>query len=59
MDTDPYMRANLSPISSPRNSIAGAPVVHWGGQNASNHFGLAESQPSVDERFITMQKKTK
>ena len=57
MDTDPYMRANLSLISSSRNSIVGAPVVDWGGQNTSNHFGIAESQPSVDEGFITMPKK--
>ena len=53
------MSANLSPISSARNSIVGAPVVDWGGHNTSNHFGLAESQPSVDERFITMRKKKK
>ena len=52
---DPSMRANLSPISSPR--IVGAPVVDWGGQNTSNHFGIAESHPMVDERFITMRKK--
>ena len=49
------MRANLSPISSPR--IVEAPVVDWSGQNTSNHFGIAESHPRVDERFITMRKK--
>ena len=49
------MSANLSPISSPRNSIA--PIVDWGGQNTSNHFGLAKSHPRVDERNITMRKK--
>ena len=54
---DPYIRANLSPISSPRNSIVGAPVVDWSGQNTSNHFEIAESHPSIDERFITMRKK--
>ena len=54
---DPSIRANLSPISSPRNSIVGAPVVDWSGQNTSNHFGIAESHPRVDERFITMRKK--
>ena len=52
---DPSMRANLSPISSPR--IVRAPVVDWSGQNTSNHFGIAESHPRVDERFITMRKK--
>ena len=51
------MRANSSPISSPRNSIVGAPVVDWSGQNTSNHFGMGDSQPRVDERFITMRKK--
>ena len=54
---DPSMRANVSPISSPRNSIVGAPVVDWSGQNTSNHFGIAESHPRVDERFITMRRK--
>ena len=49
------MRANLSPISSPR--IVEAPVVDWVGQNTSNHFGIAESHPRVDERFISMRKK--
>ena len=52
---DVSMRANLSPISSPR--IVEAPVVDWSGQNTSNHFGIAESHPRVDERFITMRKK--
>ena len=51
---DPSMRANLSPVSSPR--IVGAPVVDWSGQNTSNLFGIAESHPRVDERFITMRK---
>ena len=41
--------------TSHRNSIA--PVVDWGAQNTSNHFGLAESYPRVDERNITMRKK--
>ena len=59
MDPGPYMRANLSPISSPRNSIVEAPVVDWGGQNTSNHFEIAESHPSIYERFITMRKKKK
>ena len=54
---DVSMSANLSPISSPRNSIVEAPVVDWSGQNISNHFEIAESQPSIDERFITMRKK--
>ena len=54
---DPSMRANLSPISSPRNSIVEAPVVDWSGQNTSNHFEMGDSQPRVDERFITMRKK--
>ena len=49
------MSANLSPISSPRT--VGAPVVDWSGQNTINHFGIAESHPRVDERFITMRKK--
>ena len=52
---DVSMSANLSPISSTRT--VGAPVVDWGGQNTSNHFGIAESHPRVDERFITMRKK--
>ena len=52
---DVSMSANLSPISSPRT--VGAPVVDWSGQNTSNHFGIAESHPRVDERFITMRKK--
>ena len=52
---DVSMRATLSPISSPR--IVEAPVVDWSGQNTSNHFGIAESHPRVDERFITMRKK--
>ena len=52
---DLSMRANLSPISSPR--IGGVPVVDWSGQNTSNHFGIAESHLRVDERFITMRKK--
>ena len=56
---DVSVSANLSPISSPRNSLVGAPVVDWSGQNTSNHFGIAESHPRVDERFITMRKKTK
>ena len=56
MDPGPSMSPNLSPISSPRNSIVEAPVVDWSGQNTSNHFGIAESHPSVDERFITMRK---
>ena len=51
------MSANLSPISSPRNSIVGAAVVDWSGQNTSNHFEIAKSHPRVDERFITMRKK--
>ena len=50
---DVSMRANLSPISSPR--IVEAPVVDWSGQN--RRFELAESHPRVDERFITMRKK--
>ena len=54
---DPSMRANLSPISSPRNSIVEAPVVDWSVQNTLNHFGIAESHPRVDERFIPMRKK--
>ena len=54
---DVSMSENLSPISSPRNSIVGAPVVDWSGQNTSNHFGIAESHPRVDDRFITMRKK--
>ena len=54
---DPSMKANLSPISSPRNSIVGAPVVDWSGQNTSDHFEMGESHPRVDERFITMRKK--
>ena len=54
---DVSMSANLSPIPSPRNSLVGAPVVAWSGQNTSNHFGIAESHPRVDERFITMRKK--
>ena len=53
---DVSMRANLSPISSPR--IVEAPVVDWSGQNTSNHFEMAESHPRVDERFITMRKKS-
>ena len=57
MDPGPSMSPNLSPIFSPRNSIVEAPVVDWSGQNTSNHFGIAESHPSVDERFITMRKK--
>ena len=48
---DVCMSGNLSPISSPRT--VGAPVVDWRGQNTSNHFGIAESHPRVDERFIT------
>ena len=54
---DPSMRANLSPISSPRKSIVKAPVVDWSGQNTSNNFEMGDSQPRVDERFITMRKK--
>ena len=54
---DVSLSANLSPISSPRNSLVGAPVVDWSGQNTSNHFGIAESHPRVDERIITMRKK--
>ena len=56
MDRGPSMSPNLSPISSPRNSIVEAPVVDWSGQNTSNHFEMGDSQPRVDERFITMQK---
>ena len=52
---DVSMSANLSTISSPKT--VGAPVVDWSGQNTSNHFGIAESHPRVDERFITMRKK--
>ena len=52
---DVSMSANLSPISSP--ITVGAPVVDWSGQNTSNHFGIAESHPRLDERFITMRKK--
>ena len=52
---DVSMSANLSPISSPRT--VGPPVIDWNGQNTSNHFGIAESHPRVDERFITMRKK--
>ena len=54
---DPSMRANLSPISSPTNSIVEAPVVDWSGQNTSNHFEMGDSQPRADEKFITMRKK--
>ena len=54
---DPSMRANISPISPPRNSIVEAPVVDWSGQNTPNHFEMGDSQPRVDERFITMRKK--
>ena len=52
---DPSMRANLAPISSPR--IVGVPVVDCSRQNTSYHFGIVESHPRVDERFITMRKK--
>ena len=52
---DQSMRANLSPISSPR--MVEAPVVDWSGQNTSNHFEMAVCHPRVDERFITMRKK--
>ena len=50
---DVSMRANLSPISSPR--IVEAPVVDWSAQNS--RFEIAESHPRVDERNITMRKK--
>ena len=47
---DVSMSGNLSPISSPRT--VGTPVVDWGGQNTSNHFGITEAHPRVDERLI-------
>ena len=50
------MSPNLSPISSPRNSIADPTVVDRDGHNTSNHFEMGDSQPKVDERFITMRK---
>ena len=53
------MSPNLSPIASPRNSIAEPTVVDWDGQNTSNHFEMGDSQPRADERFIKMRKKTK
>ena len=39
--------------------IAEPTVVDWDGQNTSNHFEMSDSQPRVDERFITMRKKKK
>ena len=59
MDPGPSMRPNLSPVTSPRNSIGEATVVDWDGRNTSNHFEMGDSQPRVDERFITMRKKKK
>ena len=57
MDPGPSMNPNLSPITSPRNSIAEPTVADWDGQNTSNHFEMGGSQPRVDERFITMRRK--
>ena len=39
------MSPHLSPITSPRNSIADPTIVDWDVQNTSNHFEMADSHP--------------
>ena len=52
------MSPNLSPITSPRNSIADPTAVDLDGQNTSNHFEMVDSQSRVDEKFLSRCEKT-